>query len=74
MTVKVNSKKMMKDVEKSFAFSISGLHQMVLDFHEEMRRGLNDEPSSLMMLPGKNDFGDVSWRTYPVSHYGLCWR
>ena len=51
MAATVNSKKMMKDVEKSFALSFSDLHQMVLNFHAEMRRGLSGEPSSLMMLP-----------------------
>jgi len=51
MVAEGNLKKMMKEVEKSFDLSFSELHQMVLSFHTEMRRGLDGEPSSLMMLP-----------------------
>jgi len=51
MVAEVNLKKMMKDVGKSFHLSFSDLQQIILNFHDEMRRGLDGEPSSLMMLP-----------------------
>ncbi len=51
MAVPSSPRGALKEMENAFSFSSSDLHQMVLDFHAEMQRGLRGETSSLKMLP-----------------------